>query len=487
MVAILYSCLALTQPQQNDIIMECKIYYALLLVSALYSDYFTATSSTYGRDFFIGLLPTLTSGSSLFTGFAGVWLTIGTPDSVAEFLVQSSNQTIYEGNVTSNSPVRVIIPIDLVVTDSGYDNRHKGIHIHAMGEDRLFILAETIDVFVVGYGTFLAYPDPRPLLGEDISLYEYIVMSIDDPLISESIFLMVAFDDNTSIIIQPSQRIQVPEDLQASNYTLITVERNTSSHELILNQGQTLLVSENSDLTGTKIIATKPLTVISGHRCANIPPGLGCEPLAVQIPPVATWGTKFLLAPFAGRNDPQLFRVVTDSDTSLQISCGNSSVVTAFTTNSIYTFVTFDYCYVQSANPIFLVQISTGNSEESQGDAAIAIVSPIDQYIHEIEFFSLSLPLDYISITVAAEHYNPDNFLLNGTVLSCSWQEIYNNIGSIVGYGCSKNITSGNSSIIQHRFSHSLPNGSFSVTAYGFIGGAGYAYLAGQQLKITEG
>lgn len=413
---------------------------------------------------------------------------MGTPDVTADFVVQTFNLTIYEGNVTSNNPAVIGIPSQLIVTGSGYDNRHKGIHIFSSGDGQIFVLAETLFAYIlIGYGAFLAYPDPRESLGNVNSEYEYIIMSTDSPLVGESVFLLAAFDNNTTIMILPSQTILVPDDLQAQNYTIITLARGLLSQEFVLNRGQTLLISGLNDLTGTKIIANKPLSVISGHTCAHIPPGFDCEPLAVQIPPVATWGTKFLLAPYAEGNDPQIFRAIASNDTSIVVSCGNSSTVTAFTLNSIYTFATSNYCYIESGGPIFLVQLSTSGSEDIQGNVAISIVAPIDQYINEIEFFDIPFPTSYISVTVPAEHYGPDNFHLDGTTLNCIWQEIYNSTRNIVGYGCSKNLTSGNLSTIQHSIRHLFPNGSISVTTYGFFHDAGFAFLTGQQLKITEG
>ena len=44
------------------------------------------------------------------------------------------------------------------------------------------------------------------------------------------------------------------------------------------------------------------------------------------------------------------------------------------------------------------------------------MISPIDQYVHEIDFISLptnKFPSNYISVTVLAQHYDPSSILLD--------------------------------------------------------------------------
>lgn len=449
----------------------------------------TADSSNYGEQFFLGFLPTL-GGSELVT----VRLTIGTPERAARFVVRSINQIIREGNVTPNTPVVVTVPMELIVTGNDFNNRHKGISVLSIGNNRLFVLAETFLSTVI-HGTFLAYPDSRASLGAVDNEYVYIIVSTEDPGVTNSVFLLVGCDNDTNVTVVPSQTIQLPSDLQTASFSPVSVNQSTRSHQLTLHQMQTLLVSHSSDLSGTKVISNKPLTVIGGHECANIPQDAsGCEPLAVQIPPVVTWGTEFLLAPFAGRNSPQVFKVVASNITSfITISCGNSNPAGALIQNSIYTLATSNFCHIESDSPVFVIQLSTGSTTDNQGDPAVAIVPPIDQFVHNTEFFTLptsTFPSNYISVTASAENFNPNRILLNGLILNCLWQEIYNSSRSIVGYACNTSIASETTAVRQHTISYTIPDGRLSATVYGFNTpprAVGYAYLTGQQLKVMEG
>lgn len=274
--------------------------------------------------------------------------------------------------------------------------------------------------------------------------------------------------------------------------TTVTIAPGTLSHEITLNKMQTLLVFSINDLSGTNIISNKPLTVISGHECGNIPLSeAGCEPLAIQVPPIATWGTRFLLAPFAGRDGPQAFKAVSSkADTDYVYTCDSESRFAPET--SILSFFSASYCYLQSTDPIFLTELSFGGSIDRKGDPSISIISPIDQYVNTITFVSLpssDFLLNYISVTVAMEHYTPENILLDGEAIDCEWQEIVDMDSNIVGYGCSKAVSSDSGNPKKHTVSHSGENGLLSVLVYGFnsFPGQGYSYLAGQVLEAGEG
>lgn len=425
--------------------------------------------------------------------FTTLRLVIGTTAESADYVVETSaGGMIQMGMVSSGTPVVIEIPsnLELQITESNFENREKGIHVYTTGDETIFVIGENF-VNPLNYGTFLAYPC---ITVEGDAGYEYYVVSTDDPTdFLQSQFLLVGCEDDTTITVTPSQSISIPQDPQMSMTTSVTVEANTMSDEFTLNQLQTLLISSVDDLTGTKIVSNKPLTVISGHECANVPSSeSGCEPLALHVPPHATWGTKFLLAPFAGRTGVQNFKAISAEASSIIYTCGTTSRgAQGMTTLEINTD---EYCYVESSQPLLLVQLSTGGSIDSKGDPAVAMISPIDQYVSEIAFFSLPTSTflsNYISVTVSAEHYNAENIgiMLDGAAIDCEWQEIRNNEDEIVGYGCSKAVTSGANDPTQHSVTHTGANGLLSVLVYGFSAfpGRGYAYLAGQKIAVTDG
>ena len=81
---------------------------------------------------------------------------------------------------------------------------------------------------------------------------------------------------------------------------LVACENETvvkfDSLTIILNSMETYQMESVNDLTGTRIISSKPLSVFSGSECANVPQGIGaCDHLVEQVPPTVTWGLKLFV------------------------------------------------------------------------------------------------------------------------------------------------------------------------------------------------
>ena len=426
-------------------------------------------------------------GGSPFTTLS---LLIGTTAETADYVVDSEEEMIQMGTVSSGTPVVVTISSDLElqVTDSDFENRKKGVHVYTTGENSIFVVVENY-VSPLNYGTFLAYPC---FTIDAATSYEYYIISTDDPTdFLDSQFLLVGCEDDTTITVTPTQSISLPQDTQMETMMSETVDAMATSAEFELDKMQTLLVSSVDDLTGTKIVSNKPLTVISGHECANVPSSAsGCEPLAIHVPPAATWGTKFLLAPFAGRTSEQNFKLISAEAATIKYTCGETSYGAQSVTS--LEFNADEYCYVESSKPLLVAQLSIGVSMDSTGDPAITMISPIDQYVTEISFFSLSTSAfasNYISVTVSAENYDADSIQLDGEKINCEWKEIQNDEDEIVGYGCSTTVSSGEDAPMQHTVSHVGMGGLISVLVYGFsaLPPRGYAYLAGQKITVTDG
>ena len=407
-------------------------------------------------------------------------LIVSTPATTAPFMVESSTAVLYEGSVTYNHPMVVNIPSELHVKDSGFSDREKGIRIYSNTSMPLFVLAE------MRFNN-VSYPYQFQTL-ENLISYVYFVTSRGGTY--DNAFLIVGSQDNTTISVTPSQRVTLPADLQMPDSTHVSIDPSTQSQQLTLHKLQTLLVFSTDDLTGTKISSDKPLTVISGYQCAE--DETGCKPLTVQVPPTATWGTKFLLTPFTGGNSTssQEFKAVTTGNrTSFFYTCGNATLpATAITT--YFQFNTDKYCYLEASKPILLTQLG------GMDDSIIALVSPLDQYVHEIDFISLptaDFPSNYISLMVPANHINRNGILLDRSPINCQWNAIYNRSRTIVGYGCSMTVSGGVNSPTHHRISHTLPGGRLSVLVYGYssesLSGHKYAYLSGQffgTLKLNK-
>ena len=204
-----------------------------------------------------------------------------------------------------------------------------------------------------------------------------------------SLTLLVGTTDNTTVTIKPTQNVVIPEDSQDPNSLYIQLEAG-SSHVITLHRLQTFLFEAYFvDLTGSKIVSDKPLTVMSGHQCPYVPYNvLYCEAISVNVPPTTACGTEFLLTPHGGRTGGQYYKfVVAEANTAITNNCNGNLVTNVLEyayEGSSFNFSTPSeaYCYAKSDKPVFIVILSVGSTlnDGNIGDPVMSIVPPIDHY-----------------------------------------------------------------------------------------------------------
>ena len=444
-------------------------------------------------DFIFGIPLTPTGQSPRYE------LTIGTPSNQADYIIESRAGVIAAGTVNSSNPAAVIISNTFQVVSYGIDERMKGIRVRATGQNPIYVLVIIkysffgSFTFLLGYGSYLIHPNTVLPNGRN---YVYYAMSTDYTIFSRvtdrsSNILLVGDQDVTSVSITPTQIISLPQDAQ-SDSTMIQVVAG-ATHNVTLNSLQTLGFSSLFDLTGTKIVSDKPLTVITGHQCAQVPSTTGfCEPIYIHIPPTFNWGQLFLLAPLGGRTANQYYKLVTsENSTTIAHRCGvGRNVILQFPTAGTGHFLSIpnnSYCYLTASSPIFVVQMAPGNNEDNVGDVALATVSPMSRHVKNTTFLNLlsNFQASFITVTVRATHFNASWIHLDGNPLGCTWKNIYNTINNdIVGHGCTFSVAAGT-----HVMSHLDENGLLSVVAYGWSTGmnAAYAYMYLTDINLEPG
>ena len=266
------------------------------------------------------------------------------------------------------------------------------------------------------------------------------------------------------------------------------------THTVTLNSLQTLLFGGNgaiyNDMTGTKIISNKPLTVISGNECAFIPAGINdCEQIAIQIPPVVTLGKEFLLPPVFGRTSGQFYKVVAaHSETTMNLTCTDTMQQNA-TLSDVGSFVELstsssDYCHLESSSPVLVVQLAFGYETDGTGDPFMILVPSIDQYSNNLLFKTPTgydpdpdIVNHFLSVVATAADFSISQIVYDSQPISCSWSAIRSSNGSVVGYGCGFNISAGD-----HNLQHTDQSKSIMGLAYGYVQYRAYGF----PIRITH-
>ncbi len=98
--------------------------------------------------------------------------------------------------------------------------------------------------------------------------------------------VLVGNEDGTAVTIEPKVAIQGGNGVEAAAAGQPKV--------YMLDRGETIQIAQSAELTGSPILADKPLAVFGGATCLNVPVnGVACDGAHQQIPPVKALGNDY--------------------------------------------------------------------------------------------------------------------------------------------------------------------------------------------------
>ncbi|XP_066297901.1 IgGFc-binding protein-like, partial [Branchiostoma lanceolatum] len=236
----------------------------------------------------------------------------------------------------------------------------------------------TADTEVIVYGVNKRSHSTDGFLGLPVDVLgnEYYVASYT-PLSPSEFGIFGVYDQTTVTVIFKS-----PTVYQGQSYA------TGSSITFTLDRFDAVQFQSGSDPTGSHIVSDKPVSVMSGSRCINVPVGVtACDHVVEHIPPVSTWGERFVTVPLAVRTGGDIFRIVASED-------GTDVDVTGLPAHSMNSgeFWELDipsnsYRSITSTAPIMLLQYSKGQSADGiNTDPFMMYVPPIEQFASDYTF-----------------------------------------------------------------------------------------------------
>ena len=431
--------------------------------------------SSYGSDFYVAFLDHVHGSNNLDV------VVQSTKSSPVHFSISSPHGFTYSGTTSVNGPNTVNVPLDYQVIDTSYSNRKKGLHVTSLATDPISLVLYSER----GRADYMGY-HAQPCHTQPVDKYAYYTVSSLGWSDRVSQFVLVGCRDNTNITITTTQSVIVPIDPQVSGSPTFILAPNTE-YNIMLHASETLLVSvAYADLTGSKIVSDRPLTVVSGHEASQIPFGASdADPISTQIPPTVTWGKKFFLTPMQARTSQNYKIIASEDNTLVQRKCGSNDTVNLAITNAgdsveIQTGQD-EYCSLLSDKALMVAGLARGYNTGGYGDPALFVIPPVEQYMNSIIYTTLDLAASYHSIVLPADEYYNNGVVLDGTTYNYTWTQIYNPDGSLGGYGYSA-ATSGSRTI-----SHTHGDGKLMVNVYGWTTYGGYGFTAGMMLTPING
>lgn len=432
-------------------------------------------TSNKGKDFYVaysGHVDGLVSRLTLFLS----------ADQATTYEVFIGSTSIAVGSIAANTCLPVIInpntqPVYIATSDVVEAN--KAIHV---------VTAKPISLYSIisnsarTGGTMVL---PTNTLGKEYYTFSYqssVTTTGNNPVFAQ--FTIVATENGTDIEITPTK---------AANGHLANVPFVKT-----LNKGEIYQYQATNDLSGSyirSINGCKPIAVFSGNTWASFcevgstrNPS-GGDNLYQQVFPVASWGKKFVTAPFYNtiNGSTDVLRIiVAENNTTILVNGGTTGLNNPYMKGSIITFFSKTPSVIEASNPISVAQYQTSqtcnlNNPNStanpafSGDPEITVLNPVEQTLSNITVYSklenVPTAINKFFINVIIKTIDAPSFRLDGNPVS----------GFVPIDGeYSYRIIDVTNSQPQHRLTAA---GGFSAIAYGYGQVESYAYLAGANIQ----
>jgi len=191
---------------------------------------------------------------------------------------------------------------------------------------------------------------------------------------------IVATEDDTVITIHPETDID--DSTGSSAYRAAN-----ETYEITLDKGQTYQAQVDGhgyggsglELTGTSVIANKPIAFFSGDQCAAVRT-LYCDHLVEQLPPINSWASEYITLPLATRRNGDTFRILAaENQTYVWI---NDVIVAYLNAGEFYESLIDGSSRIVGSKPILVAQFANGSSFDGVlGDPFMVLVPPVDQFL----------------------------------------------------------------------------------------------------------
>ena len=385
------------------------------------------------------------------------------------------------GTVSADNEARIQLPSTAEVTSLVEQN--KGIYLKT-SSDSVTVIGQNLHIARTA-DTFLALP----IVKLSVSMYVYFGITAPQsvPIYHDydPVVLIVGSEDNTIMKLTVTQSVTISVGSTATN--LIPGNENS----FVINRLQTVFIQSDEDLSGTKVVTNKPVSVYSGHECSTLrSDGSYCDYLIEQVPPTVFWDRVHYVIPLSSRSSYIIKIVAAHDSTSINVYCNNLLKSSYTVDEGKYIDMTLsvqEYCAIVSNKEVLVAQFAPSYEGVARyGDPMMMLLSPTVQYNYNFKFstmLSTILPNyeHYINIIVLAQYYQPDEIYLIAGGVSTSlntqkWVPVKVN-NSIEAYATCINIPEGVTEV-----THNNKAALMTTVVYGFTNLEGYGHLGGYNI-----
>ena len=403
-------------------------------------------------------------------------------ESVSFTMVAPGIDYAQTGTISANEQKIVDIPSEAEVTS--IDDQAKGIHL-TVTSDAVTVIGQSINGNNTDTFTLL----PVANLNTDKYTYYSISTSQVSSYDYYNTILVVGTEDNTMLELTATQGVQVKIGDNVDNL----VPGKMYSFAII--RLQTVYIAAKEDLSGTKIVTDKLVSVFSGHQNGDIEGWPVRGYLAEQIPPTAYWDKLYY---FASTGFNVIIKILAAEDgTNVDIHCNgikeSHNINEGKSVEKFLESLETAYCAVHSDKPVLVAEMGAivYNQPNFIGMPMMATVLGTNQFSNNLDSSTLN-PKDsskeyyhYINLIVLDEYYQPDMIHLTQggethTLNTGNWRPIAaDNV--VEAYGLQISIKSG-----PYTITHDNPVAKMTVMSFGTgeqYGGYGHS----GQFRVVQG
>ncbi|MFC2131977.1 IgGFc-binding protein [Bacteroidota bacterium] len=267
------------------------------------------------------------------------------------------------------------------------DQVWRGAAVHVEADDP--IICYGVTRYQYTSDGFLAIPVPA--LGK-----EYIVASFADPVGSGTLQYLNSYFSATAAYDKTKVRFTMG-GTDWSRTASGTLPGETTVWNL--NEGDVLLIAamgHHSELTGSKLDATKPIGVISGNFCAYIPTNCAaCDVIEEMELPTTSWGTEYHVTRIAERLKNSIIKIFAkEAKTKIYRDHNNIGFLrnAGGTEGPGFVHMRADDgdprpIVIGGDKPISVTQFNCGQLDDGiESDPFQLVLTPVEQYQREIVF-----------------------------------------------------------------------------------------------------
>lgn len=285
---------------------------------------------------------------------------------------------------------------------------------------------------------------------------------------------VTAMKDNTTVTLQPKAATGAGQGAPAFTQGV--------GQSVTLNAGDVIeIASITGDLTGSLVDADKPVQVISGHYCTNVPSNItACDHLEESMFPVDTLGTQYMINAPAVTTIPsgkvEVIRVIaTAPGTTLTYDPPQPGAPTTIAQAGDFIELpgNANSFLITASNKVLVAQYMEGQEAGGgTGDPAMALAVPVEQFRTQYLFHA---PINYESNYVDVTAPIGATVTLDGAPL------MFTPIGT-TGFGLAR--VNGLSAGAAGDGNHMIQgNQAFGITVYGYGQYTSYWYPGGLDLN----